>query len=78
MWETLQLKPTVSSSWDGVTAPFCGEFGDGSLLLGLPHNMSCGLNVLHGGTKHCCCLRFSYARTSFAYARSSTLRRPYA
>jgi len=42
MWETLQLKPTVSSSWDGVTAPFCGEFGDGSLLLGLPHNMILG------------------------------------
>ena len=42
MWETLQLKPTVSSSWDGVTAPFCGEFGDGSLLLGLPQNMILG------------------------------------
>jgi hypothetical protein len=49
------------------------------------YHVSCVLNVLHGGTKQGkvmknlrCCLRFAYARTSFIYARYSTLRRPYA
>ena len=49
------------------------------------YHVSCVLNVLQGGTKQGkimkhlrCCLRFAYARTSFTYARYSTLRRPYA
>ena len=45
-------------------------------------HMSCVLDVLHGGTKqgkaYAAGLRIAYARTSFTYARYSTLRRPYA
>ena len=40
--------------------------------------VSCVLNVLHGGTKQGKGYAAAYARTSFTYARYSTLRRPYA
>jgi hypothetical protein len=42
------------------------------------YHVSCVLNVLHGGTKQGKGYAAAYARTSFTYARYSTLRRPYA